>query len=246
VPLITTTSDGALAADLDLYGGRDPRHVPHYTKAATARATDVPASTIRAWVKGQHYTWGADEEGFFEPLIQLPDPEDGRLSFVNLVEVHMLRAIRTVHGIPMQRVRRAIRIAEDELGIDRLLISPQLKTDDRDLFLDRYSTILKLSPSRQLAMKTMIEEYLTRIEWEESGDPLWYFPFSRSPRNQGKKVVAVNPFVSFGRAVIRSSGVSTKAINQRIDAGEAPEIVAADYGISDAEIEEAILYENAA
>ncbi|MFO7950683.1 MAG: DUF433 domain-containing protein, partial [Candidatus Fermentibacteraceae bacterium] len=73
-----------------------------------------------------------------------------------------------------------------------------------------------------------------------------FMPFERSPRNMGKRLIALSPYVSFGRAVLRSSGISVQAIVQRIDAGESTESIADDYGITEQEIEEAILYESAA
>lgn len=231
---------------MDLYGGQDPRHKPQYTYADAARATDVPASTVRSWVVGQPYSWGEGQEGYFEPLIERPDENDRRLSFVNLVEVHVLRALRTGHDVPLQTVRTAIQIAEEELGIDRLLVSRRLKTGARKLFLDRYSDLVELSPSRQIAMRSILNQYLERVEWDEADLPVWFFPFSRSPENRGRKIIAVNPFISFGRPLLKDSGVSTSAISQRIDDGEHPSVVMEDYDISEAELEEALLYEQAA
>lgn len=202
---------------------------------------------MRAWIKGQRYTWGEDEESFFEPLIQRPSSEDYHLSFTNVVEVFVLRALRTVHDVPLQRVREAIRIAEEELGVQRLLANPRLlRTSDRKIFLDRYANFLELSPSRQYAMKSVLDQYLDRVEWDESEFPVWLYPFPRSPENKGERVIAVNPFIAFGRPILRRTGVSTAAIRQRLDAGESAETLIEDYGVTRQEIEEALLYENAA
>lgn len=226
---------------VDIYGGSDPRETPRYTYAEAARATDVPPSTVRAWVAGQTYSWDGGE-GYFEPLIRRPSEDDPRLSYMNLVEVHFLRLLRTSHDVPMQRVREAIRIAKKELGFTRLLLTPQLKTSARKLFLDRFGDVLDLSPSRQLLMKQLMDIYLERVEIDRAS----FFPFPRSPRNRGRKVIELNPRISFGRPFLLSSGVSTTAIVKRLDAGEEVEILKHDYGVGDAEIEEALLYENAA
>ena len=50
---------------------------------------------------------------------------------------------------------------------------------------------------------------------------------------------------SFGLVVI-SAGVSTAAIAERIDAKETVEDLAADYGVTTTEIEQAVLFERAA
>jgi uncharacterized protein (DUF433 family) len=56
----------------------------------------------------------------------------------------------------------------------------------------------------------------------------------------------LSPFVSFGKPILRSTGVSTEAVVQRLDAGEPIDVVMADYELSEEEIEEAVLYEAAA
>ena len=43
-----------------------------------------------------------------------------------------------------------------------------------------------------------------------------------------------------------AAGVSTRAIVDRIDAGETAEDVAEDYGLSTSDIEQAVVYERAA
>jgi uncharacterized protein (DUF433 family) len=52
--------------------------------------------------------------------------------------------------------------------------------------------------------------------------------------------------VAFGRPVIASRGIGTGAIAERIDAGESAADLAADYDLTEREIEEAVLYERAA
>ena len=60
------------------------------------------------------------------------------------------------------------------------------------------------------------------------------------------KPIAIDPTIAFGRPVVRRIGVSTRAIAERIDAGETVDELAADYDLSPTEIEEAVLYERAA
>lgn len=242
-PLFMSTA--VLPQDPSLYGDHDPRERPLYTFADASRAADVPASTVRSWIVGQRYR-RKDDMGYFEPVIERPESEDGRLSFANLIEVHVLRALRTVHDVRLDSIREAVRIAQNELGIDRLLIDHRLKTSARKLFLDRYTDLLELSPSRQIAMRRILDLYLERIDYDPSRLPVEFYPFEKSPRNAGRKVISISPFVSFGRPLVHRCGVSTRAIVQRLDAGEAEDAVLQDYGLEEAELEEAILYEAAA
>lgn len=231
--------------DLALYGGTDPREQPWYTYPEAARATDIPASTLRAWTVGQRYRRKHDR-GFFVPVIARPSKSDPRLSFTNLIEAHVLRALRTVHEVQLGYIREAVEIAQDEFGIDRLLISPDLRTSAGQLFLDRYTGLLELSKAKQLTMREVLDQYLTRIEFDETKLPVEFRPFSRMPGSASPDVISLSPFVSFGRPLIRRVGVSIPAIVQRLEAGEPVEEVREDYGLSREELREAVLYEAAA
>lgn len=242
--IIPSTVNHSARPDSGLYG-TDPRERPLYNYPEVARATEVPASTVRAWVAGQRYRWDGGQ-GYFEPLIQRPDPNDSRLSFTNVIEVFVLRALRTTHDVPMQRVREAIAIAEHELGIDRLLIHRGLKTDASKLFLDTYSNVVELSRSGQYIMRKVLESYLKRVDFARDDLPESLFPFPRSMAAEDEKVIEISPFVSFGRPIIREAGVTTIAIVKRLDAGESLETLQKDYAITESQIEEAVLYEYAA
>ena len=230
---------------LELYGDLDPRTQPCYTFREVASATEIPASTLRSWIVGQAYQ-RKEDVGFFEPVIKRPDSEDKRLLFTNLIEAHVLRALRTVHEVKMSAIRAAVAIAEAEFGIQRLLISPALRASAGQLFLEQYAALIALSPSRQIAMRVILEQYLERVDYDETQLPSEFYPFARNPRNRGERVILLSPFVSFGRPIIHRRGVSTRAIVQRLDAGEDKLVILQDYDITEAELEEAVLYEAAA
>lgn len=242
---MTTTTGAARLVDLELYGGEDPREQPWYTFPDASRATGIPASTLRSWVVGQTYARKRDR-GYFEPIIRRPSGDDPRLSFTNLIEAHVLRALRTVHDVALDHIREAIDLAEREFGIERLLISPDLRTAAGQLFLDRYTHLLELTSAQQLVMRSVLEQYLERVRFDRSRLPAEFTPFERSPRNQGRRLIALSPFVSFGKPILKSAGVSTQAVVQRLYVGEPVEVVMADYELSEEEIEEAVLYEAAA
>jgi len=216
-----------------------------YTFPEGSRATGIPASLLRAWIIGQAYERKHDQ-AYFEPVIRRPCEDDSRLSFINLIEAHVLRALRTADRVSLSCIREAVDLAEREFDIERLLVSPALRASAGRLFLDRYTHLLELTEAQQLAMKSVLEQFLERIEFEDSNLPAEFLPFERSPKNFGRRVIALSPFISFGRPVVRRTGVSTRAILQRLEAGESTAAVMADYRLEEAEIEEAILYEAAA
>jgi len=231
--------------DLELYGGRDPRCLPRYSFPDASRATGIPVSTLRNWVVGLSYK-RLHDDGYFEPVISRPSDADNRLSFMNLIESHILRALREVHKVSLKHVREAIDVAEREFDIQHLLVSPELRTSAGTLFLDKYTHLMELSLAQQYVIRGVLENYLERVEYDETRLPHEFLPFERIEKNKGEHVIAISPFVAFGRAILRRTGISTRAVVNRIVAGEAPEVVMSDYGLEKTELEEAILYESTA
>lgn len=95
-------------------------------------------------------------------------------------------------------------------------------------------------------MRRLFEEHLKRVEWDQWQFPVRLYPFSASEAATPDRHIAIDPNIAFGRPVLLSKGISTGAIADRIDAGESVNDLAEDYGLSPAEIEEAVLYERAA
>lgn len=179
----------------------------------------------------------------YEPVIILPDSRDPRLSFNNLLEVNVLRALREVHEVQLRSVRLAIDTARKEHGIDRLLTDPRLRTSGGALFLDYYFDLVDLSNSKQIAMRATLAHSLQRIEVD--GNRPSFFPDPRY-MNPAERPIRVSPHVAFGNAILERRGISTHAVRSRVDAGEEKAAVIADYDLTEAEFEEAILYEAAA
>lgn len=222
----------------------DIRDQPAYTLAEAARYLKVAPATLRSWVIGRPYQTGKGP-AHFKPLIRPASNPPPMLSFWNLIEAHVLRALRTDHGVKMDALRTAIQYAQRSLDVDRLLLSPELRTDAGKLLLARYGELIELSASGQVAMRRMFNEHLARVEWDN-----WQFPVKLYPATaetlSGARPIAIDAQVAFGRPVIAKRGITTSAIADRIDSGETVDDLAADYDLSVDEIEEAVLYERAA
>ena len=230
---------------LDIYGGRDPREIPAYSITEAARYVRLAPATLRSWVIGRSYP-RRDGTAFFPPLIQPPDSVENMLSFSNLVEAHVLRSLRTKHSVSIRAVRDALKYAQQKLQIKRLLLRKQLCTDAADLFLDRYSELINLSKSGQLVMRKFFEAYLSRIEWDRDDLPARLYPFVRTDWEAEAREIVIDPFISFGRPIIKSKSITTAIIVSRIDAGETVPELAKDYDLNPSEIESAYIYEGTA
>ena len=233
------TRTGRTAANID------PRDQAAYTLAEAARYLKLASATLRAWVAGRPYP-KAGGVGHFQPLIRPPQLQPPILSFWNLIEAHVVRSLRTDHGVSLKALRQALGYAERSLNIERLLLRKELRTDAGQVFLDRYGQLINLSASGQLAMRRLFDEHLKRVEWDEWQFPVRLYPFVSGETRIAEKPIAIDPKIAFGRPVVVRMGISTGTIAERIDAGETVQELASDYDLSPTEIEQAVLYERAA
>jgi uncharacterized protein (DUF433 family) len=223
----------------------EARSAPAYGLAEAARYLRLPPATLRSWVLGRDYPT-AEGAGRFPPLIRPASEQPPLLSFWNLIEAHVLRSLRTEHGVPVKEVRAALAFAEKQLKIDRLLLRDELRTHAGKLFLERYGELINLSASGQLAMRRLLAEHLERVERDPSQFPVRLYPFLPVVRSSDERPIAIDPRIAFGRPVVLRQGISTSTIAERIDLGETVEDVAADYDLLPAEVEQAVIYEWAA
>lgn len=217
----------------------DPREMPAYGLAEAAHYLRIPIATLRSWTCGRYYP---TERGsrFFKPVIELPDPNLRSLSFVNLVEAHVLDAIRRDHDIPLPKVRVAVDYVKRHFGAEHPLADHKFQTDGVDLFLARFEKLIAVSAAGQLAMKEMLAAHLRRVEHDATGLASRLYPFTRKRQADEPKVIVIDPNVSFGRPTITGTGIATSIIAERYKAGESIAELAQDYGCERGHVEEAV------
>lgn len=218
---------------------------PGYRAAEAAHLLKLNASTVRAWCFGQQYRERTGARKSFVPVIAPADASRRLLSFSNLCELHVLGAITRSYRIPLQRVRPALDFVRRRLGVNRPLLADNFRTNGLDLFLESAGCLLNVTGGGQTAMRGDFEHALGRIEWSASGGPVRLFPYSRPPQRSSEQpsVVVIDPRIAFGRPFVATAGVRTEVIHDRFGAGDAPSAMAKDYGVGEAEILEAIRYE---
>ncbi|MEK6712178.1 MAG: DUF433 domain-containing protein [Nitrospinota bacterium] len=223
------------------FRAQDLRTIPTYKISEAAHYLSMPESTLRSWALGQTYRTRAGRR-LFRPILSVPDPSLRLLSFLNLVEAHILNAIRRKHKVPPQKVRKAIFFLKDRLGSQSPLIESQFETNGLDLFVDHYGKLINASQDGQLAMREVLILHLQRIERDRKGVPIKLFPFTFAGKDipPEPKAVVIDPLVSFGRPVLAGTGIPTVVIAERWKAGEAIESLMRDFGRSREEILEAI------
>ena len=219
----------------------DPREVPAYTLAEAAYYLGIPVATLRSWVLGRDYPV-TDGTRRFAPILEIADRKHKRLSFINLVEAHVLTALRRGHAIQLPKVRKAVAYLRNQLQSQHPLADQQFETDELDLFVQKYGQLINITRDGQLAMRNVLQSFLKRVKRDAQGAPVKLYLFVRGAVEEPFAVV-VDPAVSFGRPVLEGTGIPTEILAQRYKAGDSLEALADDYGRPKEEIEEAIRYE---
>ena len=218
---------------------RDRRELPAYGVVDAARYLRMPQATLRSWVLGRLYPTSKGHR-VFRPVIRLPQPDWPALSFVNLVEAHVLEAIRREHEIPLGKVRAAMSVLERKFGSEHPLADHQFETDGLDLFIEKAGLLINLTQDGQLAIRQIVHAYLKRIERDVRGIPVRLYPFTRKRDLDEPRSVVIDPSISFGRPVLVGTGIATAVVAERFKAGETIEDLARDYARGALEIQEAI------
>jgi|HubBroStandDraft_1064217.scaffolds.fasta_scaffold18277_2 uncharacterized protein (DUF433 family) len=220
----------------------DRRDLPRYTPLEAAHHLSLPVSTVRAWSIGQRGQQGGKPR-FFQPLLTPARRVPVSLSFWNLVELYVLRALRRTHDLPMPKVRAALRYTGEKLGARRPLIEETFYTDGINLLVERLASLIDTSDG-QTVMRGVLFDSLKRVERGTDGRVVRLYPWLNAPNEA--RAVEIDPDRAFGRLVLTGTGVPTEAIAERFAEGDDVEDLAHDYELDPAKIQQALRWEQRA
>src|SRR5204862_7227936 len=100
----------------------------------------------------------------FEPMFHPVSTSPVSLSFVNLIEAHVLAASRRKHRVDMPAVRRAIAYLKKEFGSPHPLADHKFETNGVDLFVERFGQLMSVSQGGQLAARELLRAHMRRID----------------------------------------------------------------------------------
>jgi uncharacterized protein (DUF433 family) len=217
----------------------DLREAPNYRITEASRYLGVPISTIRWWTFGHSYRIVGGEKTA-QPVILAASRRPPLLSFINLVELHVLEGIRHDYRIPLPKVRSAVHYVTRHFKSRHPLAEERFVTDGISLLLERFGLLINVLQEGQLAIREVLLTHLERIERDERGFALQLYPFTRSSHGNSPRLIVIDPRIGFGRPVLRNTGIATSTIAERYKAGESINDLSDDYGRPSAEIEEAV------
>lgn len=212
----------------------DVREHPRYSLEDAARYLRIPLSTIKAWVRGQHYRSGTTGKTInFSPLIVPASPSKGLLSFYNLAEAHVLRATRDRH-VPLKNVRRALDYVRERLPESaHPLLSYDFSTFGKSVFVEHLGDTINATAHGQKAMRELLNRYLHRIARDQFGSPIQIYPMNTEH-------LVIDPTLSSGQPVVKGTRIMASLLAARKEAGESYQDLVEDYGLTPSQIEHAI------
>ena len=200
----------------------------------------VPRATFDTWVRG--YVRPPVGRKVVRGQTLLTSIPGGRLTipFVGLAEGMVLAAFRET-GLPLQRIRPALERLEQEMGLEHALASRHLYTDGAEVLFD-YATargdkqlrLLTVVRSCQRVFHDIIEQYLTRIEYDGGWAARLALPITE------ERLLLADPERAFGQPIFIHGGARVADVIGRIEAGENEEAVAEDYGVPLTDVQAAL------
>jgi uncharacterized protein (DUF433 family) len=233
----------------------DLRELPAYGLSEAAHYLHIPIAILRSWInnrsrrpatRGRGAAVRSPKAEAFslrrstKPVIEVPETRLGAMSFLNLVEAHVLNTIRLEYRFELPRLRNALDHVREHFGWKHPLAQQRFESDGVNLLVSRLEKQRSTSEPAVLAIRHLIKTASYRIEHDSSGIAMRLYPIRRENGLDQPKCVVIDPLVSFGRPTITGSGITTSILANRYKAGDSIDALAEDYGCKQTEIEEAL------
>lgn len=108
------------------------------------------------------------------------------------------------------------------------------------LFRDKNGRLIGANEKLQFAMDEILSPLFKKLDFDNNGSALRYYPLGK------KSNVVVDPTIQFGSPVISGTRINVDTIYNLHLAGDSEEIISDLYGLSNAQIKDAIAYSIAA
>ena len=212
-----------------------------YSIPEATRLTGADYSTMRRWLTGYSYKRKGkviDRPPIFEPEF---GEVDGQLiiSFQDLIELLFVTRFRA-RGVKWSIIHEAFELAKERFESSHPFSAINFKTDGKRIFEETVKdgkAQLSDLHLNQIVIADFIAPTLTKaIEFDTNRAALWYPRFP-------SKTILLDPHRSFGRPILRESGVPTEAIFAAYEAEEEVGLVARQFDISSVQVKAAISFQ---
>jgi uncharacterized protein (DUF433 family) len=212
-----------------------------FSEAEAARLLRMPQRTLNYWLEG-----GQVRGRTYRPVIRV-EPQGGHaaVTWAEFVEAGLLREYRRAHGIPMAELRAFIDQMRQRFGIPYPLASERPYASGRDLVAQAQEDAdldaglcLVAVVRNQFVLTPAADSFYRRVTWEGDVAAAW------RPHDDPQSPVLMEPGMRAGRPAVK--GISTEALWEHEQAGEAVTDIAADFDLDEEDVLWALAYETSA
>ncbi|MDQ1378449.1 MAG: hypothetical protein QOE07_42 [Acidimicrobiaceae bacterium] len=198
-----------------------------YAEAEAARLLKLPQGTLHYWLEG-----GQRATRTYLPVIRVEPTGSRVVTWGEFVEAALLRQYRRKHKVPMAELRAVIERLRERLGVPYPLAhsKPFVGPGRRLLLAEQEAAHLPgdfwlvAIADGQPTLTAPSETFFERVEWDQDLALGW------RPAADNDSPVRMRPDVRFGLPAV--SGIRTEVIWEHLEAGEAFEDVAGEFGLS--------------
>src|SRR5271157_955829 len=138
----------------------DSLELPMYGLSEAALYLRVPIKTLEYWTIGRGKT---------PPLVRAAGRRPRALSFMNLLECHMLAAMRSLYDLKLPKIRRAVAHLSQHSRFPHPLIEEPLYTNRVDVLIREIDWYINISRGGQFVIPDIMDVHLERIEKDSKG-----------------------------------------------------------------------------
>jgi len=224
----------------------DAWDIPMYSAALASRLVRLSTGRVRRWLRGYDYTYSAGPSSSLrtrhkEPVIRRADASgSSSASFLDLVDLLFVKRFLD-HGISLQRLRKALREAEEILG-GHHFAQRSFFTDGRNIYLevrDEADALLELLSGGQWVIAPVIKQLAHQIDFDEpTGLAERWYPLGPDG------LIVLDPTISFGKPTLVGRGIATANVYDFfLGEGENVRRVCSWTNLTEKEVEAAVSFE---
>lgn len=209
---------------------------PIYGMAQVDRLLSLPPGTARRWIDGYDRA-----RRHYEPVVRAESTGEDVVTWGEFVEARLLAGYRR-KSVPLLRMRPVVVRLRHELDTPYPLAQARLWVADRELVntieedaaIARPLRLVEVVRTGQLRLAAEAEDFFNEVEWDDG------YAARLRPLGMGASVT-FDPLHSFGEPTV--GVVRTDVVAEEIRAGTPPDRVAASYGLSLRQVNDAIRFE---
>ena len=205
-----------------------------YTVQEAALYARIPVQTLTRWMFGS-------QKG---DRVVRPEFEGERfVTFTDFIQALAVRAIRINWRLPLQKIRDAVKRAEDEYHIEYPLARRRVIYHfDGEIYIrpDRHSSLVQVSGKgqHQQAFKHLVEPYLHDISF----DPNSGLAFRYEAFRYDEERIQMDPSYHLGEPFFSTTGYSPRVLWEAVQSEGSIIGAARVYGVEEKQVEVAFRY----